>query len=145
MEIKDYPKNTVVSPESISAIMRAILIKEDENDQDKEHFWSIGLSSSNKIRYIELVSLGILNASIIHPRETFRLAIMKSVASIIICHNHPSGNLKPSVEDLAITKKLVEAGKILEIEITDHIIITGENKPGYKEYYSWDEVGILNS
>lgn len=144
MEIKDYPKSAIVSPESISKIMRAILTKEDENDREKEHFWSIGLDSRNQIKYIELVTLGILNASIIHPRETFRMAVMKSVASIIICHNHPSGSLKPSVEDLTINKRLVEAGKILEIKIIDHIIITNDNdKQGNKKYYSWDEENLI--
>ena len=144
MEIKDYLKKTVTTPESITDIMQAILEREDEIDKDKEHFWSIGLDTRNKIKYIELVSLGTLNDSLIHPRETFRLAVMKGVASIIVCHNHPSGELTPSEDDLAITQRLIKSGEILSINLLDHLIIT-KKKPGYKQYYSWKEEGLITT
>ncbi len=70
----------------------------------------------------EIVSEGILNASVVHPREVFRGAIVSSSANIIVAHNHPSGNPEPSNEDINLTKKLVEAGKIIEISLFDHII-----------------------
>ncbi len=98
----------------------------------------MGLSSRNAIQYAELVSLGTLNTSLVTPRETFRFAIMKAVASIILCHNHPSGDPEPSDDDLKITRKLVESGKILGIEVIDHIII-GNKNPGY---YSLREKGL---
>jgi len=71
--------------------------------------------------------VGSLNSSVVHPREIFKFAIENSSASIILIHNHPSGNLEPSSEDIAITKKLVEAGKILNIEVLDHIIVGGNS------------------
>ena len=98
MEIKDYPTDAITTPESIASIIQAILKREDVIDQDKEHFWTIGLDTANRIKYIELVTLGILNSKLIHPREVFRLAVMQGVAAVILAHNHPSGNLKRQKE-----------------------------------------------
>ncbi|MFZ2969993.1 MAG: JAB domain-containing protein [Minisyncoccia bacterium] len=84
------------------------------------------------------VSVGSLNASIVHPREVFSEAIKNKAASVIFAHNHPSGDTEPSEDDLEITKRLIEAGKILGIEIIDHIIVT---KNGF---LSFKEKGILN-
>jgi len=126
------------SPKVIPPIIRELLKAENEIDQDKEHFWSVGLTTNNNIKYIELVSLGILNASIVHPREVYRLAVMKAVAGVIVVHNHPSGNAKPSPEDRKVTKQLVKAGEILSIPIIDHIIIAED------EYYSFVENGNLS-
>lgn len=84
-----------------------------------------------------MVSLGTLGASIVHPREVFRLAIMQAVASVIMVHNHPSGNPEPSEEDRRITRRLLDAGKIIGIELLDHIVI------GPKAYKSFREEGLL--
>lgn len=119
-----HNNQTIKNPESLAIILRDILNAEELIDQDKEHFWTIGLNSKNNIKYIELVSLGILNASVIAPRETFRLGIMQAVAGIIIAHNHPSGEATPSKQDKEVTNSLKEAGKILGIPLLDHIIIT---------------------
>jgi len=127
----------VKTPQQVHTIMSAILKKEEEIDQDKEHFWVLGLNTRGTTKYIELVSLGILDQSLIHPREVFGFAITKRVASIILCHNHPSGDLEPSEDDLGITKRLVEAGKILGIEVLDHVIISTDH------YLSLKEKGIL--
>lgn len=90
--------------------------------QVKERFIVFWLSSSNIVTGFEIISEGILNASVVHPREVFRGAIVATCASIILAHNHPSGNPEPSTEDISITKKLVETGKILDIPVFDHII-----------------------
>ena len=79
------------------------------------------------------VSTGTLDASLVHPREVFKEAIQASAAQVIIAHNHPSGDPEPSEGDLVITNRLVEAGKILEIEVVDHIIITSNNFLSFKE------------
>ena len=100
------------------------LIKSKLKDYHKEHFYIIALNSRNYS--IAEVSVGSLNASIVHPREVFAEAIKNKAASVIIAHNHPSGNTEPSEDDLVITKRLVEAGKILGIEVIDHVIITKE-------------------
>lgn len=88
----------------------------------KEKFIVIWLSSANIVVGFEIISEGNLNSSIVHPREVFRGAIVATCANIIIAHNHPSGNPEPSREDINITKKLVEAGKIIDVNLFDHII-----------------------
>ena len=143
MEIKDYPTDAITTPESIASIIQAILKREDVIDQDKEHFWTIGLDTANRIKYIELVTLGILNSTLIHPREVFRLAVMQGVAAVILAHNHPSGNLKPSEGDQATTQNLIGAGQILAIKVMDHILIGKDWKIGYNNYYSWKESGMI--
>jgi DNA repair protein RadC len=99
--------------------------------EKKEYFIMLSLGVSNNLIKISNISIGSLNASIVHPREVFKEAIQSSAAQIILAHNHPSGNSEPSKDDLTITKKLVETGKILGIEVVDHIIIVG-NSEGQK-------------
>jgi len=133
MEIKIADKTSITNPERVANILQKILKAEGWIDQDKEHFWVVGLNPRNVIKYLELVSLGTLDTNLVHPREVFRLAIVKAVAQIIIAHNHPSGNSQPSPEDVAITKQLVKAGKILGIEVIDHIIIAGKEFASFKD------------
>ena len=137
MEIEIKEKNDVRCPQDVAEIFRAILKAESEIDQDKEHFWTVGLNPINTIKYIELVSLGILNMNFVHPREVFRLAILKAVDCIIVCHNHPSGAVRPSPQDEKITTQLVEAGKIIGITVLDHIIIGDGNQ------YSFADSGLI--
>jgi DNA repair protein RadC len=93
-------------------------------DKKKEHFIVLHLNTQNEIINREIVSIGSLNASLVHCREVYSSAITAGCASILVCHNHPSGSLEPSSEDLSVTKRLVEAGKILGVELTDHVIIS---------------------
>lgn len=131
-------KQTVSNPQTVQGVLSKVLNSENEVDRMKEHFWVIGLSTRNAIQYIDLVSLGTLNASLVHPREVFRFSILKAVSSIILSHNHPSGNAEPSEEDLKITRRLVEAGKIIGIEVLDHIVIGDRDS-----FYSFKERGII--
>jgi len=101
-------------------------LKEKIGREKKEHFVLICLDIRNNL-IIEDVSIGILNASLVHPREMFKKAILNSSAHVVIAHNHPSGDPTPSEEDVVTTKRLVEAGKILGIVVTDHIIIGKSN------------------
>jgi DNA repair protein RadC len=89
----------------------------------KEHFLCLFLNTKNHIIARETLSVGTLNASLVHPREVFRAAIQRSSASIICVHNHPSGDPTPSPEDIALTKRLVEAGELVGIEVLDHLVI----------------------
>jgi len=121
-EIKD-----VNHPENVSAIFSAILSNESEYDREKEHFWMLGLNSKNHVKIVELISMGSLFTTIVHPREVYRPAIMTGgVAAIIVAHNHPSGNPAPSDEDIRVTKRLAEAGKILGVELLDHVVVTAD-------------------
>lgn len=119
---KWYSNKKITSPKDIADIFIPLL-----RDEVKEKFLVVCLNSSNQIIKFEIISVGNLNSSIVHPREVFKLAIDNNSANIFLVHNHPSGNLEPSREDIAITKRLVEAGNIFDIKVLDHLIIAGDN------------------
>lgn len=110
------------SPQDVANYMMARLRYET-----KEHFVIMLLNTKNHVLAVPTISIGSLSASIVHPREVFREAIQHAAAAMILIHNHPSGDPKPSKEDLAITDKLVKAGEVMDISVLDHIII-GDNK-----------------
>ncbi len=109
------------------------LIKSKISNYTKEHLVVLSFDTRNKFLGMDTISVGTLNANLIHPRETFDAAIRRHAAHIIVAHNHPSGNPEPSEDDLEITKRLVESGKILGIEVTDHIIVTKNDFFSFKE------------
>jgi DNA repair protein RadC len=90
---------------------------------DREHFWALALNTKNHLVRIIEVSIGSLNASIVHPRELFRDAVKVSAASVVVVHNHPSGDATPSGADIQLTRRLIKAGDVLGIEVLDHVII----------------------
>jgi len=100
---------------------------------DREHFVCIHLDTRNTVLGVETVSIGSLNYSIVHPRECFKAALLLNAASVILAHNHPSGSLEPSAEDISLTKRMVQAGKLIGIEVLDHIIISAEGHMSFKE------------
>jgi DNA repair protein RadC len=118
--------------------MIAILKRAQAIDQTKEHFYVIGLRTNNVVQFIDLVSMGSLNGTVVCGREVFKAAIIKSVASIILVHNHPSGNKSASKSDIEITNKMIQAGKYLDIKVLDHIIVTTDSG-----YYSFADEGLL--
>lgn len=125
-------KPVVRSPQDVADIMMPRLRYEK-----KEKFVVLLLSTKNHVLASPVISVGTLNASLVHPREVFREAITNNAASVILVHNHPSGDPAPSVEDIALTEKMAEAGCLLDISVRDHIII-GDGK-----YVSLKETGIL--
>ena len=125
-------RNVIRRPEDAYAILKGYF-----SDLPNEHFLAILLSTKNHVIAVTPVSTGSLNASIVHPRELFQRAILSNCASVILAHNHPSGEPTPSPEDLELTKKLAEAGKLLDIEVLDHLIV-GDGK-----WVSLKERGIL--
>lgn len=125
-------KTELSNPQAVSEHIRRILRTLDQLDRDKEHFFVISLNTKNKVKFVELVSIGTANSSLVHPREVFRRCIIRGASAAIVCHNHPSGESEPSEEDINITKRLVEAGKIVGIEILDHVII-GQRWSSMKE------------
>ncbi len=106
-------------------------------DKKREHLMAIYLNARNEMIYKKPMFIGTLNASLIHPREIFALALEKNAASVILVHNHPSSDEKPSIEDVKMTKRIFEAGKIMGVELVDHLIITK------KSYFSFRENKII--
>ncbi|MBT2724486.1 RadC family protein [Bacillus sp. ISL-46] len=107
-------------------------------DDEREVFFVMCLNTKNRVVAVHRCHVGSLNASIVSPREVFKSAILNNCASIIVSHQHPSHNCNPSNEDIEVTKRLVEAGKILGIEVLDHLIVTAD-----AEYYSLKEKGKM--
>ena len=119
----EYPHGlNITGPEGIAEIVANIMHKEF-NDCPCEIFCTFLFNSNRSIIAWEMVTKGILDSSLIHPREVFRSAIIKNAASIIIAHNHPSGKINPSQDDIMATKQLVKAGDILGIPLIDHVIV----------------------
>jgi DNA repair protein RadC len=111
---------------------------ESMSSLEQEHFKILMLNTKNRIIKEEIISIGLLDTTLIHPREVFKNAIRECASSIIIVHNHPSGDPEPSKADLEITNDLVRAGEIIDIEVLDHVII------GKGRYWSWKEDGQIN-
>lgn len=109
------------------------LLQKEASRWDREHFLSVLLDHKHVVLGIDEVSVGTLGASLVHPREVFKSAILANAAAIIITHNHPSGDPTPSGEDMRITQKLVEAGETLGIPCIDHVIL------GRDAYNAWNE------
>lgn len=131
-KLNDQDRYVIRSPED-----GANYCMEEMRFLSQEHFVCLYLNTKNQVLQKTTVFIGSLNASIVHPREVFKEAFKRSAASIICLHNHPSGDPSPSREDIEVTKRLVECGKIIGIEVLDHIII-GEHK-----YISLKEKGYL--
>jgi len=121
-------KISLTSPKAVTDYLRQKLGREK-----KEHFVILSLDSRNNLIRENIVSIGTLNANLVHPREVFKEAIDSRAASVILAHNHPSGDPEPSEDDLVITKRLTEAGKIIGIDVLDHIIITKTKVFSFKE------------
>lgn len=109
---------TVTTPEDVVQLCAARF-----RGLDREHFWSLALNTKNRLLRMVEVSVGSLNASIVHPRELFKEAVRLSAASVVIVHNHPSGDPTPSGADIQLTRRLVKAGDVLGIEVLDHVVI----------------------
>ena len=112
------PPRPIRGPDDVAAVIGRRL-----RSADREHFLVLLLNARHEVMAKETVSVGSLNASIVHPREVFKPALLQSAASVVLVHNHPSGDPEPSEEDLSITKRLVEVGQLLGIEVLDHVII----------------------
>ena len=118
---RSKPQIEIKGPEDAFNVLR----KRFKHGEAREFFVAILLSARNTVIGIETISVGSLNASIVHPREVYQPAVAKSAASLILAHNHPSGNPEPSDDDLALTRRLVSVGDLMGIPIVDHLIVAG--------------------
>jgi len=126
------------SQQAQALIQKLILTK---GQPDREQFVVALLNSKNEFIGVNIVAVGTLSAAPVHPREALKPAILGNSAAIILCHNHPSNDLEPSAEDLAITKKIIRAAEIIGIQVHEHIIINMEND----RYYSLADQGIIKN
>lgn len=128
---------TISTPEDVVRIVKPLVV-----GRDREHFFALALNTKNRLLKVIEVSIGSLNASIVHPRELFKECVMVSAASVVIAHNHPSGNgdgagSAPSGADIQLTRRLVKAGDVLGIEVLDHCVLAGD------EFTSMRESGLM--
>jgi len=132
-DLDDEPSRyEITNPKSVAKAVRASI-----EDRAKEHFKLVLLNVRNSILATPTISVGTVNASLVHPREVFKKAIAHGASSVVLAHNHPSGNPEPSEDDVKLTQRLVEAGRLLGIEVLDHIIVTT------KEFVSFKERGLM--
>jgi DNA repair protein RadC len=138
-------KVQLVKEDSVSSDVSSIsqpsqvanMVMDDLRNEDREKFMIVMLNTKNKVIGLNLVSMGCLDSTILHPRETFKPAVIAGAAAIILIHNHPSGDCTPSHEDIEGTKRMAEAGKVLGIAVRDHLVI------GDGVFYSFREHGLL--
>lgn len=128
-----YETRIISTPNDAQYLFRRFL-----EDSDREQLIVVSLDTKNQPTTINVASIGSLNSSIVHPREIFKSAILSNANSIIIAHNHPSGDVNPSKEDISITKRLKECGELIGINLIDHIIIGDNNR-----FISLKEKGII--
>ncbi|WP_371750795.1 JAB domain-containing protein [Snodgrassella alvi] len=131
-------KRYIEGSDDVFSIMQRVLLRENKIDKEKEHFWIIGMNEAGYILYIELIALGSVKAVNIEPMNVYRVAVMKNATRVIAIHNHPTGRLAPSNADLDITDRLIQVGRILNIALVDHLIISTE------AYESFRSMGIMD-
>lgn len=127
----------ILNADDLYFIMQKILLREQKIDQNREHFWIIGLENNNRLLFIELISLGSVNKVLVEPMEVFSFALQKRAVKIILVHNHPSGELKPSDQDKDLTDRLIQVGRIVNTPVEDHLIISE------RSYLSFLDIGLL--
>ncbi len=137
VRLTEEQKIKILNSDDVYKIMQQVLLRQNKIRRSQEHFWVVGLNHKNVILYIELVAIGRANRVGVHPPDVFRMAIYKLASRVILVHNHPSGFLDISDSDKNLTDKLLKVGKIIEIDVIDHLIIS-EHK-----YASLEEMGVL--
>lgn len=138
INLSEEEKIKILNGDDLYGIMQRILLREEKIDQDREHFWIVGLANNNRILFIELISLGSVNQTLAEPMDVFSFALQKRAVSIILVHNHPSREVKPSDSDKDLTDRMIQVGYIVDTSVYDHLIITD------KTYYSFRDSGLLD-
>lgn len=133
IELPEDHSIKILNAGDLFEIMVHILLREDKIDRDKEHFWVVGLANNQKLLFIELISLGTVSKTLVEPMEVFSVALQKRAVRIILVHNHPSGELKPSDADKDLTDRLIQVGKIVNTPVFDHLIITRKSFLSFKD------------
>lgn len=142
MDIKltKHDKRYIEGTDDVYSIMQRVLLRDNQIDQEKEHLWMIGMNQAGYILYIELIALGSYKSVDVEPMNVFRVAVMKNASRVILVHNHPSGSLTPSDADKDITDRLIQVGRILNIDLIDHLIITPKTYISFRSTKLMDEL-----
>lgn len=131
-------KIKIINSDKLFLIMQEVLLREHEIDRDKEHLWVVGLANNNQLLYIELVSHDTLKATLVEPMDIYSWALQKRCVKIMLVHNHPDGELLPSKTDKDITDRMIQVGKIVDIEVLDYLIISTD------DYISFNSIGLMD-
>lgn len=137
VRLSQEQKIRILNAQDVYRVMQQILLRENKIGRGQEHFWVLGLDAQNKIQFIELLGLGASNRVNADPPDVFRMAIYKQAGKLILVHNHPSGSLEPSQADHDLTDRMLKVGKLINIEVLDHLIISEES------FISFEEKGIM--
>jgi DNA repair protein RadC len=137
VKLNEQDKIKLLNSGDIYSIMQKVLLRENKIERNKERFWIIGLATNNKILYIELITVGTINRTIVEPMEVFSIALQKRSVKIVMVHNHPSGEMRPSDADKDITDHLIQVGNFLNVPVIEHLIISETS------YYSFYDSGLL--
>jgi len=121
----------------------ADFLRDENRDYDVEHFQAVLLNSRRKLIKVEQISQGLVDSILVHPREVFRGALAANASSLVLLHNHPSGDPTPSESDIRVTRDLIRAGQLLKIEVADHIILGHRTTGNSKGYFSMREMGLF--
>ncbi len=131
-------KIKVLNADDVFGIMQKVLMRENKIGRNKEHFWIICLATNNRILNIELISLGSVNATVVTPMEVFSVALQKRAVKVMLVHNHPSGELTPSINDNDTTDRFIKIGDFLGTYVIEHLIISETG------FYSYANSGLLD-
>ncbi|MEO0903074.1 MAG: JAB domain-containing protein [Bacteroidota bacterium] len=131
-------KIKVLNSYDIYRVMQQVLLRENKIRRNQEHFWVVGLNTKNKILFIELIGLGAVNRVNADPPDVFRMAIYKLATKVILVHNHPSGSTDVSKGDHEFTDRMLKVGKLININVIDHLVITEEG------FTSFEDKGIMD-
>ncbi len=137
VRLSEKQKIQILNADDVYGIMRQILLRQNKIRRNQEYFWIVGLNNYNTVLFVELISIGAHNRVHVSPPDVFRMAIYKLAIKVILVHNHPSGNLTVSDADEQFTDRLLKVGKMIEIDVTDHLIITE------KGFVSFAEKGLM--
>jgi DNA repair protein RadC len=137
VRLTEEQKIKILNSDDVYKIMQQVLLRQNKIRRNQEYFWVVGLNHKNVILFIELIAIGRTNRVGVHPPDVFRMAIYKLASRVVLVHNHPSGVLDISDTDKNLTDKLLKVGKIIEIDVIDHLIISEES------YASFEDEGEL--
>jgi len=121
--VREFDSLTTSTPDAVAMVARSVI----DFDRDQEQVVAVYLNNHNEVIGTYVVSIGTLDASMVHPRDVFKSAVLSSAAAFVLVHNHPSESLKPSFADISVTKRFVDAGNMMGIPMFDHIIVTENN------------------